>query len=400
MDFQIRRRGLSDRQIAALPKRPKRYVIPDPELRGHYVRVPPAGPNVFAAVARDPYGKQVWATLGAADVMKISDAREQARTAITRIKAGKPAVEPPVVKPDTFQAVAENWLKRHVEAKKLRSRDEFVRILRKYVYPFWGEREFVSIKRSDVAALLDHVEDNHGPRQADVVLSIIRAIANWQATRDDDYRSPFVRGMTRSDAHASRRDRILDDDELQKLWRVTGESGTFGALVRVLLLSGQRLAKVTTMKWSAVDVDGVWTIPTAAREKANAGKLQLPKLALDVIRAQPRMASNDHVFAGRSVGPINNMYDNKAALDRKLNFAEPWVLHNLRRTARSLMSRAGVQPHIAERVLGHAIKGIEGTYDRHAYDDEKSDALAKLARLIEIIINPPADNVRQLKRRR
>ena len=45
----------------------------------------------------------------------------------------------------------------------------------------------------------------------------------------------------------------------------------------------------------------------------------------------------------------------------------PWRLHDLRRTARSLMSRAGVRPDIAERVLGHAIVGVEGVYDRHSY---------------------------------
>ena len=66
-----------------------------------------------------------------------------------------------------------------------------------------------------------------------------------------------------------------------------------------------------------------------------------------------------------------------------------WTLHDLRRTARSLMSRAGVPRDHAERVLGHAIAGVEGVYDRHAYEDEKAEALDKLARLIEAIVNPP-----------
>jgi hypothetical protein len=61
------------------------------------------------------------------------------------------------------------------------------------------------------------------------------------------------------------------------------------------------------------------------------------------------------------------------------------------------MSRAGVRPDIAERVLGHAIAGVEGVYDRHAYDDEKALALKALAALMERIINPPADNVVALR---
>ena len=66
-----------------------------------------------------------------------------------------------------------------------------------------------------------------------------------------------------------------------------------------------------------------------------------------------------------------------------------WQLHDLRRTARSLMSRASVTPHISERVLGHTIKGVEGTYDRHSYESEKGHALQALAALVGLIVNPP-----------
>jgi hypothetical protein len=52
------------------------------------------------------------------------------------------------------------------------------------------------------------------------------------------------------------------------------------------------------------------------------------------------------------------------------------------------MSRAGVRPDISERVLGHAITGVEGIYDRHRYDAEKADALHKLAALVDSIVRP------------
>ena len=57
------------------------------------------------------------------------------------------------------------------------------------------------------------------------------------------------------------------------------------------------------------------------------------------------------------------------------------------------MSRAGVRPDVAERVLGHAITGVEGIYNRHEYFEEKAHALRALAGLIETIVNPPAENV-------
>jgi integrase len=88
-------------------------------------------------------------------------------------------------------------------------------------------------------------------------------------------------------------------------------------------------------------------------------------------------------------------------LSEKLGNMPHWTLHDLRRTARSLMAKAGVADNIAERVLGHTIGGVQGIYNRHDYFDEKSDALQRLATLIEQIINPPdTDNVVELKAHR
>ena len=98
--------------MAALKPRPNRYAFPDPELRGHYVRVQPGGGKTFVTVARNPQGKQVWTNIDAADVLKIEEAREKARETIARVRAGLPAIE---ASADSFGAVTSNWMKRHVE---------------------------------------------------------------------------------------------------------------------------------------------------------------------------------------------------------------------------------------------------------------------------------------------
>jgi len=77
-----------------------------------------------------------------------------------------------------------------------------------------------------------------------------------------------------------------------------------------------------------------------------------------------------------------------------------WTLHDLRRTAKTLMARAGVRPDISERVLGHAIAGVEGTYDRHSYADEKRDALEKLAVMIDLVLKPIPASVATLSEHR
>ena len=73
-----------------------------------------------------------------------------------------------------------------------------------------------------------------------------------------------------------------------------------------------------------------------------------------------------------------------------------WRIHDLRRTARSLMSRAKVDKDIAERCLGHALPGVRGVYDWHEYLDEKRDALERLAALVRSIVEPPPANVVRL----
>jgi integrase len=385
-----RRKSFTDAMVAARKRKRNRYTEVDPELRCHYLRIPPQGPVAYYTAVRDRYGKLVWSKNGTADVLTIEESREITRAKIKRIEAGLPAVEPPKPKPDAFKGVAENWIKRHVIAKKLRTRAEIERVLRVYVYPLWGDRDFTSLRRSDIASLLDHVEDHHGSRQADYVLAIVRQISNWFSTRHDDYLSPFTRGMRR--AAPNKRERVLDDAEIRRVWKAAEQAGTFGALVRLLLLTAQRRDKVATMRWADISDDGVWEIPTAPREKGHAGALRLPPIALDIIKAQPRFASTPFVFAGRGKGPINSFSKVKGSFDEAAG-VEGWVVHDLRRTARSLMSRAGVSSDHAERVMGHAIPGVEGVYDRHAYFEEKAIALAKLAALIEHITHPPEGDV-------
>ncbi|HEX5865040.1 MAG TPA: hypothetical protein VF014_12430, partial [Casimicrobiaceae bacterium] len=149
--------------------------------------------------------------------------------------------------------------------------------------------------------------------------------------------------------------RILDDDEIRALWSVADGMGTFGALVKLLLLTAQRRDKVVTMQWDDL-VNGEWRIPAEHREKSNAGTLRLPQMALDIIQAQPRLADNPFVFAvSTGTGHFNSFTQRKNELDEKLDKMLPdmssWVIHDLRRTARSLLSRAGVRPDISERVL-------------------------------------------------
>jgi integrase len=392
-----RRRALTDRMVAALPRRAKRYVLSDPEQRGMYIRVMPSGPHVYAAVARDPYGRQVWATIGSADVLGIEQARDKARKSIGRIREGKPAFEPPPVQPASYQATAEKWLEAYVAQKGLRSRPEIERLLYKFVFPFWAKRNFADIKRRDINELLDSIAKNSA-QNADHVLAVTRKISKWYETRDDDYVSPFVAGMRRTKAEDRERDRTLDDEELRRVWhqasRLAEAKDAFGAFILILLLTAQRRGAVVRMKWTDLTPTSVWEIATEPREKGNADAVKLPEKALAIIQALPRFAKNPFVFAAsRSNGPLNGFNKRKVAFDHACGVTD-WTVHDLRRTARSLMSRAGVSDEHAEHTLGHKLQGVRKVYNRYDFFKEKSDALATLAALIERIVNPPeGDNV-------
>jgi integrase len=374
-----RRKGLTDAAIASLAPSTKPY--PDPELPGHYIRVRPTGVKTYVAVARAKSGKQVWHTIGASTLYSVAEAREKAREAIKAIKEGKDRAGP-----ETFEAVAEAWFKRHVQAKGLISAHTFRDYLDRLIIPAWRGREFTSIRRNDVAKLLDEIEDKNSPVVADFVLATVRMICNWYATRHEDYASPIVKGMRRSNPKARARSRILNDDEIREVWRVAEANGTFGAFLRVALLTAQRREKVASMRWSDISEAGEWNIPRAEREKGTPPSLMLPKAALNIINAQPQLESNEYVFAGIGDSYISGITKRKSLFDTKLNSVAPFTIHDLRRTAKSLMSRAGVLPHVSERVLGHVINGVEGIYDRHAYRDEKQHALAALAGLIGSIL--------------
>ena len=244
-----RRSGLNDNQVSALPRKLKRYNYADPEMRGHYLRVSPdkATPISYAAVARDPSGKQHWVTLGTIETLQIDLARGLAQEAIKRIKSGKPTSG--ADKP-TVAAVAQEWVERHVFKKGLRSHKSLQRIIDVCIVPRVGERIFAELKRSDIAKLLDDIEDNSGPQMADSVLSTLRSIGRWVQTRNDDYTAPFVSRMARTPKAQRERARVLTDDEIRAVWKV---DGTYGAAVKLLLLTAQRNDKVGSMRWDDIN---------------------------------------------------------------------------------------------------------------------------------------------------
>jgi integrase len=320
-------------------------------------------------------------------VLGLEDARREARAVLGQVARGHdPVVErrrTSEASKNTLRAVCERYLVR--EGGKLRTTAKRQANLQRLVYPVLGDRQIDDIKRSDINALLDDIEDQRGAAMADQILATLRRICNWHAIRDDQFRTPFVRGMARRKPEQRERDRILTDDELRAVWR-TAEvfPSPWGQFIRFLLLTACRRTEASAMTWGELS-NGNWTIPRERYKTNTEVKLPMSKVALSVLAEIPRIEGCEFVFTTDGRTPISGFSTFKLKFDIACSVKD-WRLHDLRRSARSLLSRAGVNSDIAERCLGHALPGIRGVYDRHRYLDEMRHAFEVLSAQIQVVL--------------
>jgi integrase len=309
----------------------------------------------------------------------------------------------------TVNDVLDDFIARYARPNS-RSVDQIERAFNADVRPKIGEKAITELRRLDIVELLDAIEDRGSPVSADRTLAHLRKALRWYAARDEAFVVPIVPGMARTKPKERARTRILSDDEIRDLHTALDTLGKdapkcFPAFVRALLLTGQRLRMVSNLPWSEIE-GSEWTVPPE-RNKTGLDHL-VPLTATVAALIGPK--GKGYVFSsdgGKT--PFSGFSKAKTALDRKLTEVRKaagrkpmahWTFHDLRRSARSLMSRAGVSSDHAERVLGHVIPGVRGTYDRHEYADEKREALEKLDALVERILHPDRGVVRFPKGRK
>jgi integrase len=320
-------------------------------------------------------------------VLGLEDARREARAILGEVARGRdPVVERRRVSEaskNTLRAVCERYLVR--EGDKLRTTAKRQANLERLVYPALGDRQIDDIKRSDINALLDDIEDQRGAAMADQILATLRRICNWHAIRDDQFRTPFVRGMARRKPEERERSRTLSDDELKRVWRTAeGYPAPWGQFVRFLLLTACRRTEASAMTWDELQGD-LWVVPAARYKTGSKVTLPLSNAARKILESIPRINNCEYVFTTDGQRAISGFSTFKLKFDIACGVKD-WRIHDLRRSARSLLSRAGVNSDIAERCLGHTIGGIRGTYDKHHYIPEMRAAFEALAAEIDAVL--------------
>jgi Arm DNA-binding domain/Phage integrase family len=373
-----------------------------PAGNGLYVICQPSGKKSFALRYRRPQdGRTAKLTLGNGS-MTLAAARRAAATALHEVEQGRdPAFEKKVAQArtrvaaaNTLEAVCRDYLR--LNAKRLRTIADIERVLQRHVFPRIGDRPVSELKRSEIARLLDAIEIGSGPRMADRTKTTLSAVMSWYTPRaDDDFVSPVVRTKPRRDPQEGKRDRILDDEELRRVWNAAGTQGPYGKYVRFLLLTATRRDEAARMTRNEL-INGDWEIPAVRYKSKRPHLIPLSSAARKIVDGMPVINGSDWVFTITGRRPVSTRGPYKRALDEASDVTN-WRLHDLRRTARSLMSRAGVRPDIGELCLGHVIGGVRGIYDRHQYRDEKARAFEALGALVGLIVEPPQDNVTPLR---
>ena len=172
------------------------------------------------------------------------------------------------------------------------------------------------------------------------------------------------------------RERILTTDELKKVWKATGRLGSYGTVVQLLILLGQRETETASIRAEWIDFgEKTLTIPGEVTKNHNETVIPLGPLAIAILEKQKKTGL---LFParGKPDQPINGWSKSKAALDA-LTKIEHHTLHDLRRTFRSGLGQLGVAPHIAERLVNHvsAQTQMERIYDRYKYLPEMRAAI-------------------------
>jgi integrase len=410
MEQAVARQILTDRFINSRKKAPtgKRNDYADAIVPGLALRVTDRGHKSFVLVTRYPLNPEhpTRRSIGDVGAITLEQARQKARGWIELIGRG---IDPKIDETrqraaaqrrqlNSFAAVAAEFLERH--ASKLRKSAEAKRIIESEFVKRWGPRPITDIRPEEAAVAIRAIVKRGAPYQAHNAFGYLRRLFNWAiGTHEFGIETSPVERLSPSDLIGKRaaRERTLLDDELRAVWHAAGPMGyPYGAIFRMLILTGQREREVGDMRWSEVNFEKkLWTIPANRMKGGRAHEVPLAPHALALLGELPRFTSGECVFTTTDgAKPVNNFSRAKARMDA-LSGVSGWVIHDLRRTMRTHLSGLPVQDLVRELAIAHARPGLHKVYDLHAYQDEKRQCLYLWENRLLAIVEPrfPAASV-------
>jgi integrase len=381
-------------QRLALPTGARDKIFFDDDMPGFGLRLRDGGKRTWIVQYRVG-AKQRRVTLGTTEKLDAEKARTEAKTALSKVNLGHdPQLEKAEARAQaavTLRSVVDSYLARYA-AKRLKP--STLTDVERYLRRHWGALSRLPVQkvtRADVAARLAQIADESGGFAANRARTALSSLYAWAIAEGLTDANPVV--GTRKAVDEIARDRVLTDEELRLIWRYAGV-GDYSAIVRLLILTGQRREEVAAMSWAEVDLErATWRIASERTKNARMHEVPLSQTALEILGARHRFDGRALVFGSRE-GPFSGWSKAKTSFDARMSAAlghapAAWRVHDIRRTVATRMADLGVQPHIVEAVLNHVSghkAGVAGIYNRSSYAAEKRAVLEKWAEHVVALV--------------
>jgi integrase len=360
-------------------------IIADSAAPGLKLRIRKEGARVYIFQRRFA-GQHPKITIGDASSWTLEVARRKARELSVKMDN---AIDPRVEKAAKIEAsktifagVMKDYLETRQRDMKPRSLAESKRHLEKHWAPL-HKLAIAGIVRPTVATRLRELVKQSGPVAADRARSTLSAMFAWAIGEGICEANPVTGTNKASDDEE--RERALTDAELVKVWRAAPDNH-YGAIVKLLILTGQRRNEIAGLRWSEIDRKAkTLTLPGERTKNNRPHVVPLSDPAIEIIGGIGARDDRELIF-GSGEGGFSGWSHSKKALDEAVKLNEEWRLHDLRRTVRTGLGRLGVAPHVAEAVLNHLPEKLVRTYDKNKYEPEKRQALDQWAAHIEALL--------------
>ena len=395
------------RTIAPVP--PKTDIIEfDDAVPGFGVRARKGGSKVY--VVQYTIGEKTRRmSLGKVELQGVDKARDKAKDILAAVRMGQdPAGEKQrdrTTATDTFKAIADRFLAFQKTQLRPRSYDDVERHLMLHGKSLHGLL-LAKIQRQDIASVISAVRAKGAAVTANRVRATISSFFSWAISEGLVDHNP-VTGTLRTEEKS--RERVLSYDELHLIWNAL-EDDHFGAVIKLLLLTGQRAAEISGLRWSELTGDDAFVLVPERTKNGREHSVPLSEPARAIVAAQPRRQGSDgklrDLVFGYADGPFSGWTGARKLLNARIEKAtgKPlphWTPHDLRRSFATHGSKLGIQPHVIEAILNHVSgfrAGVAGIYNRNPYDAEKRQALDIWADHLLAIVEDRQTIVTPLKR--
>jgi len=235
----------------------------------------------------------------------------------------------------------------------------------------WIGRDIKSIKKADVLAITDAAQ-KRGEHAKNQTVKTLQAFFRWVEEDRGLIENSPARGIRK--IKVDERERVLSEGEIKVLWaKATEVNGPYGALVKLLLLTGCRRNEIARLEWSEVTADAI-CLPAHRTKTGEAFNVPLTEAMKDILATLPRRGR--YVLGTRNANvPMSASNWAKQKLEGALN-AE-WRFHDLRRTFRTGLSKLKIRREVAEACLNHKLQGLEAIYNQDDFEAEKVEAFNK-----------------------